>query len=138
MRGTTVVATAALLAATACATPTPQLAPVPLPPGAKTALTGIVQDAEGYERLSGTALELSIVGRPNEPIATAATDQHGNFVFADIPPGTYVLRIGRQRYTEQRMRVTITGNEQKPLDVRLRAVRGERCLPSRLKTIDCP
>ena len=63
---------------------------------------------------------------------------HGGFGFRGLEAGTYQLRVGRQGYDEQRIRVTVKGEDDKPLDIRMRRQRAVRCLPSRYHTADCP
>jgi len=117
--------------------PAPAPVPVQMPTGAPIGLHGIVQDMEQYARLSGTTVELALLGNSNNPVAVTVTDEHGNFEFATLPAGTYLLHIGRQGYTETRMRVEVKATDDKPLDVRLRAVKTQ-CLPSRYHTPGCP
>jgi hypothetical protein len=133
----------AVFAATAsvgCASPAPKVevpAPVSTNPNERAVFRAIVQDLENYSRLPGTVAELSIVGKPNDPVAATVSDEHGNFAFSGLPAGTYLLRVGRAGYTEQRMRITVKPDDDKPLDIRLRKI-ATRCVPSRYHTLECP
>ena len=130
----------AVIASASCATPVPELAapaPVSTNPNERAVFRAIVQDMENYTRLPGTVAELSIVGKPNDPIAATVADEHGNFAFSGLPAGTYLLRVGRAGYNEQRMRITVKLDDDKPLDIRLRKI-ATRCVPSRYHTLECP
>jgi hypothetical protein len=127
-----------LAVAAACHSAPPPAGPAPVMPlGDPIGLRGIVQDLEAYGRLPGTTVELALVGNTNNPVAITVTDEQGNFAFAGVPAGTYVLHIGRQGYTETRIRVEVKSADDKPLDVRLRAVRTQ-CVASRYHMPGCP
>jgi hypothetical protein len=140
MRRQTAVMLATVIASIGCATPAPKVetpAPVSTNPNERAVFRAIVQDIENYTRLAGTVAELSIVGRPNDPVAATVSDEHGNFAFSGVPPGTYLLRVGRPGYNEQRLRIVAKVDDDKPLDIRLRKI-ATRCVPSRYHTLECP
>ena len=66
-------------------------------------------------------------------------DDKGEFTFAPLPAGEYMIRVAHQGHLELRMRIEAKPDQDKPLDIRLRTNIGvQRCVASRYHTPDCP
>ena len=130
---------AAFVVAASCNRAATPPAEAPAPSGPPTVFRGVVMDYLSSQRLANTGIELALVGQASKPFAGTVSDEKGEFAFAGISAGEYMIRVAHPGYQEVRMRVEAKSSEQKPLDVRLRTIAAaQRCLPSRYHTLECP
>ena len=131
-----VLGTLSLVATLACHQRAPESAAL-LPSGPLVALRGTVMEFLSSQRLQSAGVELTLPGDINHPIAASVTDEKGEFAFAPMPGGVYMVRVARPGYYEVRIRVDTARPDAPPLDVRLKSL-GERCVPTRYHTEICP
>ena len=70
-------------------------------------LRGRVTDARTGNPIPGALIEV----RVNPVVATAITDENGNFLIAALPPGDYEVRVKAAGFQSQTIRITIGQNE---------------------------
>lgn len=84
------------------------------PSGQMGAIRGVVYDDDFGEPLAGAVVRIAENGRE------ATTSDQGNYVFRDVPQGSYTLVVARDGYTrEVKTGVTVTPGELADVDVRL-------------------
>ena len=89
----------------------------------------------GARPLVGVPVATATGGR----FAGAVTDDKGEFTFAPLPAGEYMIRVAHQGHLELRMKIEAKPDQEKPLDIRLRTnIGAQRCVASRYHTPDCP
>lgn len=125
--------------ASACNRASTPAAEPPMPSGPPVTFRGVVLDNLSGQRLQNTGIEIAVVGNVNKPFAGTVTDDKGEFTFAPLPAGEYMIRVAHQGHLELQLRIEAKPDQDKPLDIRLRTNVGvQRCVASRYHTPDCP
>jgi hypothetical protein len=94
------------------------LVPLPAQAASFNEVRGVVHDAE-HRPVSQAAVELQAIG--SDWSASTRSGPRGEFAFAAVPVGDYLLNVGRSDFATTRLHLTVVSGAAQPLHVQLSA-----------------